>query len=42
MLERAQATMTGARATELAEAVAAGELDPWAAADTVLADDAPS
>jgi LAO/AO transport system kinase len=42
LLERAQATMTGARATELAEAVAAGELDPWAAADTVLADDPPS
>jgi LAO/AO transport system kinase len=41
LLERARATMSGTRATELAEAVAAGELDPWAAADTVLADDPP-
>jgi hypothetical protein len=33
--------MAGARATELAEAVAAGELDPWSAADSVLADEPP-
>jgi len=41
LLERARATMSDTRATELAEAVAAGELDPWAAADTILADDPP-
>ena len=37
LLEQAQAD--DRQATELAEAVAAGGLDPWAAADTVLADD---
>jgi LAO/AO transport system kinase len=41
LLERARAAMAGARATELAEAVAAGELDPWSAADSVLADEPP-
>jgi LAO/AO transport system kinase len=39
LLERARATMAGDRSAELAEAVAAGELDPWTAADTVLAED---
>jgi LAO/AO transport system kinase len=39
LLERARATMAGDRAAELAVAVAAGELDPWSAADTVLAED---
>jgi LAO/AO transport system kinase len=42
LLERARATMAGDRAAELSEAVAAGELDPWSAADTVLAEDPPT
>ena len=36
LLERARATTTGPRAGELAEAVAAGDLDPWTAADELL------
>ena len=40
LLERARATMAGARATELAEAVAAGDVDPWTAADELLGADA--
>ena len=40
LLERARATMAGPRATELAEAVATGHLDPWTAADELLGADA--
>ena len=40
LLERARATTAGPRATELAEAVAAGDLDPWTAADELLGVDA--
>jgi LAO/AO transport system kinase len=36
LLEQARATTEGPRAAELAEAVAAGELDPWSAADELL------
>lgn len=36
LLERARAMTTSPRAAELAEAVAAGELDPWSAADELL------
>ena len=38
LLERARTTTAGPRATELAEAVAAGDLDPWTAADELLGD----
>ncbi len=40
LLERARTTMAGPRATELAEAVATGDLDPWTAADELLGADA--
>jgi LAO/AO transport system kinase len=36
LLERARAMTTSPRAGELADAVAAGDLDPWAAADELL------
>jgi LAO/AO transport system kinase len=36
LLERARAMTTSPRAGELAEAVAAGDLDPWTAADELL------
>ena len=36
LMERARALTTGARADALAEAVAAGDLDPWAASDELL------
>ncbi|HEY8544325.1 MAG TPA: methylmalonyl Co-A mutase-associated GTPase MeaB [Acidimicrobiales bacterium] len=36
LLERAQATTRGPRADALAEAVAAGKVDPWTAADELL------
>lgn len=39
VLERARAVTTGERAAELAAAVAAGDLDPWTAADELLAED---
>ena len=39
MLERARAVSAGARAAELAAAVAEGDLDPWTAADELLAED---
>jgi LAO/AO transport system kinase len=40
LLERARTVTAGPRAAALAEAVAAGDLDPWAAADELLGDDA--
>lgn len=39
LMERAQGITTGDRAAALAEAVAAGDLDPWTAADDLLAGD---
>jgi LAO/AO transport system kinase len=36
LLERARTVTAGPRAAELAEAVAAGDLDPWTAADELL------
>jgi LAO/AO transport system kinase len=36
LLERARAATSSARGRELADAVAAGELDPWTAADELL------
>jgi LAO/AO transport system kinase len=36
LLERARSVTTGPRAAELAESVAAGDLDPWTAADELL------
>lgn len=36
-MERARALTTGPRADELAAAVAEGGLDPWTAADELLA-----
>jgi LAO/AO transport system kinase len=39
LLERARAATTSPQALDLAEAVAAGEVDPWTAADELLAAD---
>ncbi len=39
LTERARSATGGARGRELADAVAAGEVDPWTAADELLGDD---
>jgi LAO/AO transport system kinase len=36
LMARARATTEGSRASELAEAVARGDTDPWSAADELL------
>lgn len=41
LLERARSMTTSPRAAELADAVAAGELDPWTAADELLGPEPP-
>jgi LAO/AO transport system kinase len=41
LLERARSMTTSPRAAELADAVAAGELDPWTAADELLGVESP-